>query len=590
MSTNKCPPNDDSCVAAGFPGGFPSEEPPCDHYGGAPCFYFHKGPGSPRDESIDPEEHCTMPTFYNDVNGNRPCGNQVPGWYREQLVTGHLMRWADSAYTFLRVEEGSDATFLYENSVFYSKHPAIYQIHFDPNTVLEVDACCNEEHCGTGEIWIGRVRWLGGGLDWDIWCNIGARVTMTDDWAGPTPPDEDPRWCRQSIFRALRENNASINLGPSKGGTSFSGAKQLVYTTKGMVSILAAQQRGTCFPYENWYCFVKDCGDSTPTDDRKFACVENGPREDSVIGSATATLDVVYSMGLSIDFVKYPHPNPWERHMQRTLLEFFALKSSGEVSHAVLPVTEPDTKVPYTWQEDELWDEEHPDGVEYPIVEYAGGVYPGKPDGEEIQVKGKSLLTGIEYPMEFRLISASTTLELLVEKKYATTNPVGTHRRRLFANAIVKVICQVWLKEEAYTIEGPFQFLSDISEPWDHRFADPSNPDQPYALDRLVISGPNGEKVHPVVTWLGRICVAPIGLGTSWIHPCANWVNAYPVNAADLECCSALQMLDGAVIPGQLTDMSDQNASHLFTGNLALTVPNLNTEGNELYADCGCLD
>lgn len=595
MSTNKCPPNDDACVNAGFPGSFQTEEPPCDHYGGEPCFYFHIGAGAPRDSTLIGYTHCEMPTVYEDsappAPGNRPCGRVVPGWYREQIVTGHWVRWGDDAHTFLQARD-EFTSYDYNNSPFKSKGEPTYTIHFDPNAVLNVDACSNEPHCASNAVWIGRVKWMGGGIRWGVWCNVAARVSATDDWTGPSPPNGSPLWCRQSIFRSIRQPNAGINLGKDKGGTSFSGIRQLPYSSKGLVAILASQGRGTCFPFVNWFCFVNRCGSHEPEvdrDNRKFYCVEEGPREDSRIGGATAVLDITYSMELSTDFDAYPHRNEWERHLQNNILEFYALRSSGEVTHGVIE-TEPDTKTPFTWTKYETWDDDHPDGVEYPIVEYAGGVYPGKADGRKVQITGKSMLTGIQYPMELRLISASTVVELLVEKKYGDKDPVGTHKVRLFANVIVKVVCQVWLKPEAYTIPGPFRFFKDISEPWDHRFADPTNPNNVYTLDRLVVQGPNGERIHPEVTWLGRKCATPIGSGTDFVHPCSSWFSNYPTVQYGIECCSALQIIDGAVLYGQLTDMSNQSASHLFEGNVTMTVPDLNVEENQLYADCGCLD
>lgn len=591
MSTDKCEPHDDACVEAAFSGGFPSEEPPCDNYGGAPCYYFHIGSESPRNESIDPREHCTVPTIDQDLaapGSNRPCGRDSPGWFHNLLVNGHWARWGNAAHTFIRARSGV-ITFGYNDLPFKSKGEPTYMIHFDPLAVFEIDACCNEQQCETNPTWIGRVRWLGGGIPWEIWCNIAARVTMTNDWPGPDPPNGDPRWCRQSIFRPMNEHDASINLGLAKGGTSFSGPRQLPYSSQGLVSILSSQGRGHCFPYVNWYCFVANCGGDPTPGDRKFVCIEDeSPRVDSIIGSATGTLEITYSMRLSTKFATYPHRNKYERHLQNTLLEFFALKSSGEISHSVT-VTDPDTIVPFTWVEYEIWDEEHPDGVEYPVVEYAGSAYPGKPNGWEISLTGRSFVTGIKYPMELRLISALTTVELLVEKEYDSASPVGTHKHRLFANVIVKLVCQVWLKPEAYEIKGPFKFFKDITEPWDYRFADPKDPNKVYTLDYLIVQGPNGERVHSEITWLGRICEAPIGLGSDFAHPCSSWLSSYPVNNLSLECCSALQTVDGAVIPGQLTNISNAGADHLFTGNVALVVPGLNTSG-ELYADCGCTD
>lgn len=590
MSITKCPPNDDSCVDFGFPGSFQDEEPPCDNFGGLPCYYFHIGTGTaPRD--VYGYEHCKIGVIDDeDADGNYPCYRQGTGWFNPLLVVGHWMRWTNSIYTFMQAREGS-AFFLYDQAPFKSKGEAIYHFTFDPNTLLEVDACCLETQCETGSIWIGRVRLLGGANNWDVWCNIAAKVSLTDNWHPITPPSPSPEWCRQSIFRVLRKPDKDILLPADEGGTSFSGEKQMVFTTLGMVSIMASQSRQHCFPYTGHYCLVGNCtGGSSNPDDGKFTCVEGGLT--GAIGTATATLDVAYSMALSTDFARYPFKNRFDRYIENAQLEFFATKSTSEVTHSTT-VFHPETLVPYLWEKEETFEDEEEEENSFPVVTYEGSVYPGKLDGRPIIITGRSFLTGIEYPMELRLVSSLTRVEIYIEKKHDTRGsaPTLTHQHRMFADASVTVFFQVWLKPEAYLIRGPFKFIErDGTKPWDHRFEDPEHRGKEYPHDKLVVQGPNGERVRTQITWKGRVCEEPIGKGTEFVRPCYDWYNAYPGNFHGLECCSSLQMINATPIPGRNTDMSDVDVSHLFEGNIALTVPNLNESGNPLYNDCGCVE
>lgn len=604
MSTNKCPPNNDDCVESGWPGGFESAEPPCDHIGGLPCFYFYDDEGDPRD--VSGLTHCEIDTFDTEVtNQDPPCQRQFPGWYSTQFNTGHWVRFADSVVSFMRAYLGV-ANFLNRDGPFRSRHPATYVMVFDPAALLEIDACCTERPGNTLTTWIGTTRIMGGGIAWDAWCNIAGRVSISDDWPGTPPPNGDPRWCRQSFFRALRKPGG-IQLPADQGGTSFSGAAQMAFTTLGVVSIMPSLAKTACFPYENHYCFTRYCGAHpngipgltySATDDRKFHCMdEDGqPREDSEIGIATETLDITYAMALSTDEAAFPHANTYDIHIKNAMLDFFTRKSSGEVGHGI-GASEPKSFTPFLFSKTEVWDDGHPDGVEYPVLTYpsaGSSVYPtlSHLGDKPFPIVGRSLLTGIEYPMELRLSFAMTRLELYIEKLFNSRGGgFESFSHRMFADAHVSVFFHLWLKPEAYEIEGPLRFLSNATEPWDHRFAHPNNPGVVYPYEQLVITGPNGERVPTHVSWKGRRCEAPVAAGTSFEHACVTWYDSYPEDNG-LECCSALHTLEASPIYGQHTNINDIEAAQMYAGHVVLGVPGLHDSStpSELFLDCGCMD
>lgn len=587
MSTNKCPPNDDTCVEEGFPGNFQAEEPPCDHTGGLSCYYFHAGGGSPRDTPGGPT-HCTHQPF-NDDDVNWPCYREGAGWFLPALNTGHWVKVGDNVRHFMTAYD-EVADFAYSALPFRSRGLATYIFTFDPAAILQIDACCTEHVCGVYNAWVGRCKIMGSGHAWDIWCNIAARVSMSDDWpGGPPPPNGDPRWCRQSFFRELRIENNGIYLA-GKGGTSFSGHAQMAYSTLGMMTLVPSVNRGHCFPYTNHFCFTDYCGDDD--NDKLFTCIEGGGGAGGVVGEATETLELTYAMTYSTQNQTFPHANPYDVYIKNLLLDFFARKSCGEVVHSVRS-TAIESLVPYLWTKTEVWDIAHPDEVEYPVVTFPSNestVYP-KPyePYAAVPIWGYSYLTGIRYPMELRLMYAVTRLEMFVEKLYDSEGSMGSWEHRMFGDMHVSVFLQAWLKPEAYVIDGPLKFFKTATEPWDHRFADPNRPGYVYTQEKLVIKGPNNERIPSHVSWKGRRCELPVAGGNAFYHPCDEWVSAYSSGGGGANCCPSLQVLERSPIYGRHTNINDITAPQLYEGQVTIVVPGLNEPGQPLRLDCGCV-
>lgn len=584
-----CPPDPDVCINSGFPASWrdiytgdpAARRMPCDVIGWPECFYSGQG------DYVDPRNYTCGPLGMEHVfpYPDHLCQKNFYSWFLDNIIYGHDVQYAEGAGSYLRLEHSNFdhlpfITYGFNTQVFQSEGtPLFHFILWNPSLpfspilitpcVFEIPDCSP----ATTRRWIGQVKHCGGGQAWGVECLKGLLVTYTDDWQFP-PPAGDPQWCRQARGRPI----------------------EIPYTTLGLMSVLCTIGKGECFPYNNHYCFTDYCGDENNElfqDERRFRCIGNfdGVGE---YGSDMATgadeLNVSWDAKLSLHDT-YKKANLHDQHIRNAVLEFATdliteLDKPGHNSYLLVP----ESFIPFLWESTEVWDVSHEDFAvngAYPLVPY-GTRWDGKPSSVSIPIEGRAWLSGTVYPMELRLVSAVTRIELYHER-HSTNDAIS----RMFANMTLTVNVEKWLKLEAYDI-GPFRFLEDYSDPTDHRFADPNNLGQEHPEERLVVYGPNDCRVPSKVVWRGAVLPKPLGRGADFLTACDTWGGGtLPLNEASTHCCNGLQIINKSPIYGQFNDLREEvNGArwpHLNEGWCHLNVQNLNTSG-ALATACKCLD
>lgn len=581
-----CTGEPDGCTNASFPVAWREMTFPCDMIGYGECLYAGQKKPAELDDPRTP--YCGPVGREYEYPANAVlCGYRMYPWYYNKVEEGHDVAYQDGAGTYLRRHHDVDTglplpvTYGWDTSVFQSEGTAFF--HFlisNPEQLhapFQVDTCVNEEPwCPTiwGR-WIGQVKWCGGGEPWAIECIKGLLVTETDDWPVGDPPAGDPQWCRQFVWRDV----------------------PVPYSTVGLVSVMYTLGKGTCFPYRNHYCLIDYCGDefTGEGDERRFWCIGDSGGSGSAQGNGADDLDVTWDVAFSADDT-FKKANVYDTHIKNAILKFATdlitrLDKPGHDSYLLVP----ESFQPFLWLSTEVWDDNHEDVPHvheaYPRVLYGVNYPPGSFSiVDPIPIVGRAWLSGIEYPMELRLMSAVTRIEMYHETLESS------EASRMFATMTLTVYVEKWLSDAAYDVEAPFQFLAGPSDPTDHRFVDPDNPGQEHSHERLEVYGPNGERVPSKVVWRGARLPSPLGFGVEFVLPCDTWhINTLPLSTNAVHCCETLQTIDKSPIYGQFTDMrekanvTDDEYSQLYEGWCALSVRNLNGTGL-LGVACRCDD
>ncbi len=580
-----CPPDSDNCINSGFPGSWRLMTFPCDIIGRAECLYVGKGDYDPNDSR---SFTCTPLGMEKDFpHPAMLCQKHVYPWFWDQITLGHSVQYAEDVGTYLRLHRGQGgevlpATYGLNTSPFESEGTPLF--HFlilnpeQPFSPILVEPCVTGgSPCGLDDgQWIGQVKWCGCGEPWDVECLKGLLVTATPDWAEPLPPAGDPQWCRQKPWRSVL----------------------IPFATGGMLSVMHTIGKGECFPFNNHYCFTDYCGDeSNPSfeDERRFRCMGNfdgeGEHGDDM-ASAADNLLASWNVRLSVDDT-YTKANTFDQHIKNAILEFATglideLDKPGHSSYLLVP----ESHAPFEWKSTELWDHTHEDvltnGV-YPEIPY-GTKYPNAPFATAIMpIEGRAWLSGVTYPMELRLISAVTDIEMFHERDHDDDD-----KSRMFATMTLTVNVEKWLHPGAHSILGPFRFMGDASTPWDLRFRDPDNPQHEHPEERLEVFGPRNERVPSKVIWKGAVLPMPFGRGANMVDACSSWGSGTLPLGSGIQCCNGLQIINKTPLYGQFNDLreevDDVRWPHLNEGYCHLNVQNLNTGSGGVATACKCLD